>query len=60
VEEFDFPKKKLINVQSQIEKVVSKNFDLHQSAKDGYRLVSSLARLHSEYVSMMRTYGPCC
>jgi ATP-dependent RNA helicase DDX18/HAS1 len=40
VEEFDFPRKKLINVQSQIEKLVSKNFELHQMAMDGFRLVS--------------------
>ena len=39
VEEFDFPKKKLINVQTQIEKFVSKEFELHVLAKDAFRLV---------------------
>lgn len=39
VEEFDFPKKKLINVQAQIEKFVSKEFELHVIAKDAFRLV---------------------
>ncbi|KAF8534420.1 P-loop containing nucleoside triphosphate hydrolase protein [Trichophaea hybrida] len=37
VKEFDFPPKKLINIQTQIEKLVSKNFGLHQLAKDGFR-----------------------
>ncbi|KAA8905987.1 P-loop containing nucleoside triphosphate hydrolase protein [Sphaerosporella brunnea] len=37
VEEFDFPKNKLINVQSKLEKLVSKNFELHQAAKNGFR-----------------------
>ena len=35
--EFDFPKSKIANVQSQLEKLVEKNYYLHQSAKDAYR-----------------------
>jgi ATP-dependent RNA helicase DDX18/HAS1 len=35
--EFDFPAKKIINVQSQLEKLIANNYYLHQSAKDGYR-----------------------
>jgi ATP-dependent RNA helicase DDX18/HAS1 len=37
VVEFDFPAKKIINIQSQLEKLLSQNYYLHQSAKDGYR-----------------------
>ncbi|TPX07812.1 uncharacterized protein E0L32_010499 [Thyridium curvatum] len=37
VVEFDFPAKKVINVQSQLEKLIGQNYYLHQSAKDGYR-----------------------
>ena len=35
--EYDFPTNKLANVQSQLEKLVEKNYYLHQSAKDAYR-----------------------
>lgn len=35
--EFEFPKEKIINVQSQLEKLISKNYYLQQSAKDAYR-----------------------
>ncbi|CAA91949.1 ATP-dependent RNA helicase has1 [Schizosaccharomyces pombe] len=35
--EFEFPANKVANVQSQLEKLVSKNYYLQQSAKDGYR-----------------------
>ena len=35
--EFDFPTKKILNVQSQLEKLVSSNYLLHTSAKDGFR-----------------------
>lgn len=35
--EYDFPTSKMANVQSQLEKLVSKNYYLHQSAKDAYR-----------------------
>lgn len=39
VVEFEFPSKKLVNVQSQLEKLISKNYYLNNSAKDGYRYV---------------------
>ncbi|CDK27071.1 unnamed protein product [Kuraishia capsulata CBS 1993] len=35
--EYEFPTSKIANVQSQLEKLVSSNYWLHQSAKDGYR-----------------------
>ncbi|RPA95377.1 P-loop containing nucleoside triphosphate hydrolase protein [Choiromyces venosus 120613-1] len=35
VVEFEFPAKKLVNVQSQLEKLIGKNYYLNGSAKDG-------------------------
>ncbi|XDG02775.1 hypothetical protein ABKA04_002390 [Annulohypoxylon sp. FPYF3050] len=35
--EYEFPAKKILNVTSQLEKLVSQNYYLNQSAKDGYR-----------------------
>ena len=35
--EYDFPSKKLMNVQSQLEKLITSNYYLNKSAKDGYR-----------------------
>jgi len=35
--EFSFPTDKIANVQSQLEKLLQKNYFLHQSARDGYR-----------------------
>ena len=35
--EYEFPNKKVANVQSQLEKLVEKNYYLHQSARDAYR-----------------------
>ncbi|KZT06763.1 DEAD-domain-containing protein [Laetiporus sulphureus 93-53] len=35
--EFSFPAEKIANVQSQLEKLLQKNYFLHQSARDGYR-----------------------
>ncbi|KZT74841.1 DEAD-domain-containing protein [Daedalea quercina L-15889] len=35
--EFSFPVDKIANVQSQLEKLLQKNYFLHQSARDGYR-----------------------
>ncbi|KAF7554319.1 hypothetical protein G7046_g6845 [Stylonectria norvegica] len=37
VVEFDFPAKKIVNVQSQLEKLIGQNYYLNKSAKDGYR-----------------------
>ncbi|CAM6129163.1 unnamed protein product [Calypogeia fissa] len=35
--EYEFPPNKIANVQSQLEKLVEKNYYLHQSARDAYR-----------------------
>ena len=35
--EYEFPPAKLANVQAQLEKLVSKNYYLHKSARDAYR-----------------------
>lgn len=35
--EYEFPSSKIANVQPQLEKLISSNFYLNQSAKDGYR-----------------------
>jgi len=35
--EYSFPVDKVANVQSQLEKLLQKNYFLHQSARDGYR-----------------------
>lgn len=35
--EYEFPMNKLANVQSQLENLVSKNYFLHQAAKDAFR-----------------------
>ncbi|ODV58383.1 ATP-dependent RNA helicase HAS1 [Ascoidea rubescens DSM 1968] len=35
--EYEFPTGKIANVQSQLEKLISSNYLLHQSAKDGFR-----------------------
>ncbi|KAJ6627146.1 DEAD-domain-containing protein [Mycena sp. CBHHK59/15] len=35
--EFSFPADRIANVQSQLEKLLQKNYFLHQSAKDGFR-----------------------
>ena len=37
LEEYEFPEKKVANVQSQLERLVSQNYYLHRSAKDAYR-----------------------
>ncbi|KAF3765537.1 hypothetical protein M406DRAFT_78350 [Cryphonectria parasitica EP155] len=37
VVEFEFPSSKIFNIQSQLEKLIGKNYYLNQSAKDGYR-----------------------
>lgn len=35
--EYSFPANKIANVQGQLEKLIAKNYYLHQSAKEGYR-----------------------
>ncbi|KAK6083659.1 ATP-dependent RNA helicase HAS1 [Seiridium cupressi] len=37
ISEFDFPANKIINIQSQLEKLVSQNYYLNSSAKDGLK-----------------------
>jgi ATP-dependent RNA helicase DDX18/HAS1 len=37
VVEFEFPSNKIVNVQSQLEKLIGQNYYLNKSAKDGYR-----------------------
>ena len=40
--EYEFPTNKIANVQSQLEKLVEKNYYLHQSARDAYRYDDSI------------------
>ncbi|KAL6161336.1 ATP-dependent RNA helicase [Exserohilum turcicum] len=35
--EFELPSNKILNIQSQLEALISKNYYLNKSAKDGYR-----------------------
>ncbi len=37
VVEYDFPAKKVMNVQSQLEKLIGQNYYLHQSAVAGFK-----------------------
>lgn len=50
VSEFEFPKKKIANVQGQLEDLVRENFYLHKSARDGYRgyLLSYASHSHKD------------
>lgn len=50
--EYSFPPNKIANVQSQLEKLIAKNFYLHQSAKEGYR---SYIQAYGSY-SLKRIY----
>eukprot|EP00126_Sphaerothecum_destruens_P007866 Sdes_comp20018_c0_seq2m12727 len=45
--EYEFPLNKLANVQSQLEKLIEKNYYLHRSAKDGYRSYLQAYASHS-------------
>lgn len=45
--EYDFPSNKLMNVQSQLEKLISGNYYLNKSAKDGYRSYLQAYASHS-------------
>lgn len=47
VVEFDFPAKKIINVQSQLEKLISQNYYLNKSAKEGYKSYLQAYASHS-------------
>lgn len=35
--EYEFPTKKISNIQAQLEKLIEKNYHLHTSARDAYR-----------------------
>jgi len=35
--EFEFPQNKILNIQTQLEKLLEKNFYLHKSSRDAYR-----------------------
>lgn len=45
--EYEFPAKKLFNVQPQLEKLISSNFYLNQSARDGYKSYLQAYASHS-------------
>jgi len=45
--EFEFPKSKIVNVQGQLEKLVEKNFYLHRSARDAYKSYVQAYASHS-------------
>ena len=47
VVEFDFPSKRIVNVQSQLEKLIGQNYYLNKSAKDGYRSYLQAYASHS-------------
>ncbi|PON24540.1 ATP-dependent RNA helicase HAS1 [Trichoderma gamsii] len=47
VVEFEFPRKKIINVQSQLEKLIGKNYYLQQSAKDAFKAYLHAYASHS-------------
>ncbi|KAL1999378.1 hypothetical protein VTN02DRAFT_4597 [Thermoascus thermophilus] len=47
VVEFEFPAKKIVNVQSQLEKLISQNYYLNKSAKEGYRSYLQAYASHS-------------
>lgn len=44
--EFEFSSKQLVNIQGQLEKLVSKDYQLHCLAKDAFRSVNSLISIH--------------
>ncbi|OAX81453.1 ATP-dependent RNA helicase HAS1 [Emergomyces africanus] len=47
VVEFDFPAKKIVNVQSQLEKLIGQNYYLNKSAKEGYKSYLQAYASHS-------------
>ncbi|UKZ93421.1 ATP-dependent RNA helicase [Trichoderma asperellum] len=47
VVEFEFPRKKIINVQSQLEKLIGKNYYLQQSAKEAFKAYLHAYASHS-------------
>merc|ERR1712087_814657 len=47
VAEYSFPPSKIANIQSQLEKVISKNYHLHRSSRDAYRTYIHAYAAHS-------------
>ncbi|KAL9119586.1 MAG: hypothetical protein Q9187_003860 [Circinaria calcarea] len=47
VVEFEFPTARIVNVQSQLEKLIGQNYYLNKSAKDGYRSYLQAYASHS-------------
>ncbi|KAL9582603.1 MAG: hypothetical protein Q9203_005425 [Teloschistes exilis] len=45
--EFEFPSKRIMNIQSQLEKLIGQNYYLNRSAKDGYRSYLQAYASHS-------------
>ena len=45
--EYEFPPSKLANIQAQLEKLISKNYYLHKSARDAYRSYLHAYNSHS-------------
>ncbi|KAI1341692.1 P-loop containing nucleoside triphosphate hydrolase protein [Xylariaceae sp. FL0016] len=45
--EYDFPAKKILNISSQLEKLINQNYYLNQSAKEGYRSYLNAYASHS-------------
>nr|POE54358.1 atp-dependent rna helicase has1 [Quercus suber] len=45
--EFEIPPKKIVDIQSQLEKLIGKNYYLNKSAKDGYRSYLQAYASHS-------------
>lgn len=47
VSEYSFPPSKLANIQSQLERVIEKNYHLHRSSRDAYRSYMHAYAAHS-------------
>jgi len=47
VNEYSFPPNKLANIQSQLERVIEKNYHLHRSSRDAYRSYLHAYAAHS-------------
>ena len=63
VVEFEFPAGKLVNVQSQLEKLIGKNYYLNGSAKDGYKYAlqfpTPFGRGERDGMDDEKKFGPC-
>ena len=59
-EEFEFSSNQLLNIQSQLEKLVSKDYQLHCLAKDAFRFVSSLISTHLPILFTFPTHFTIC